>query len=174
MKYQHVLDKIENVRAYMDQHKEYIDTARMEGYNYRLNELKILSYIREIESILEEVDKLINNERYTEARENLDNAYNHLKIAERMAGEFKIGTFSEQFINLRNEITSRNNSIIKRLLGDGPIEGFPIELNKKYKALEKLGTTHLSKIFKVERSRDDKIIVIKIFYKFILTVRIMS
>jgi len=162
MKYQHVLNKIESVEEYMNEHKGYINTASMVGYNHKLNELRILSYIREIESILEEVDKLINNERYTEARENLDNAYNHLKIAERMAGEFKIGTFSEKFINLRNEITSRNNSIIKRLLGDGPIEGFPIELNKKYKALEELGTTQLSKVFKVERSRDNKIIVIKI------------
>ena len=38
MKYQHVLDKIENVRAYMNEHKEYINTASMEGYNHKLND----------------------------------------------------------------------------------------------------------------------------------------
>ncbi len=162
MDYQTVLSKIEGVETYIKENKDYI--MHIEKYKYELNELKILSYIREVEKLLKEVDGLININKYQKARETLDSIGALLKIAERMAEEFGVSKYSEKFKELNNKKTSNENKLIDAMFfkSNISIETFPPELYGKYHPLDKLGDTHLSKVFKVARKSDGKVIALKI------------
>ncbi len=159
MGYQEVLDKIKSVENYMNEHKLYINKDKIGAYTNKLNELKIKSYIVGVNEKLDEIDSLINMEKYDKAKELLNSARNLLDTAKRMDEEFEVPRFSNELAILTYELSLRDVQITMR---GKIVEGFPSELYKKYNPLEKLGTTNLSKVFKVKRKSDGKIIALKV------------
>ncbi len=178
MKYQTVLNRISDVENYLNKHKMYITNT--ENYKIKLNELKILAHIKEVERMLKDADNLIDAKKYSKADNIINSADNILKNAKKIAMDFKILTFNDElFDNLPDKIKLLNKKIIcERFNIDidniGKInnidnkhenlivEEFPSALYFKYKPLDKLGKGGIGNVFKVKRKSNGKIIALKI------------